>query len=302
MIRLGLCCKFLEEPIRFRTTTARYLFSLKQKRESPLLFLNKLCLHNAEALERAIEYCSFHHIGSFRISSRFLPLATHPEFSYSIKNLPNAHEIETILKSCKQKAKKLGIRLTFHPDQFVLLSSSDDVIIQKSLADIEYHTALATHVGADVINIHGGGGYGDKKGALKRFASNFSRLSKKAQRLLTVENDDRVYTPSDLLPLCKDIEIPLVYDAHHHRCLPDNLSIEKASMEALKTWNREPLFHISSPLSAEKFRPHHDYIDPGDVPSSWKLFPKLTIEVEAKGKERAVFLLRKQLKERGWPV
>jgi len=298
MIRLGLCCKFIKEPIHFRTTTATYLSRLK----NIYPFLNELCTHNVHALEDSIEYCIAHKIGCFRISSRFLPVATHPDFLYSIDDLPSSGEILTTLQRCKKRAKEANIRLSFHPDQFVLLSSKDEAIIEKSLRDLEYHTYLATYVGADVINIHGGGAYDNKTTALTRFVKNFSRLSKKAQQLLTIENDDRVYTPTDLLPLCKELKIPLVYDAHHHRCLPDQLSIEEGTQKALSTWNREPLFHISSPLHNKKFRSHNDYVDSKDVPECWKKVPNLTVEVEAKAKEKAVLRLYKELKKRNWPI
>ncbi|MEZ6047378.1 MAG: hypothetical protein R3C11_17705 [Planctomycetaceae bacterium] len=61
-----------------------------------------------------------------------------------------------------------------------------------------------------------------------------------------MENDDVTYTPADLLPLCQETGIPLVYDAHHHRCNADDLSEEEATQAALQTWNREPMFHLSA--------------------------------------------------------
>jgi UV DNA damage endonuclease len=111
---------------------------------------------------------------------------------------------------------------------------------------------------------------------------------------LTVENDDKTFTPADLLPLCRSEGVPLVYDVHHHRCCPDGLTVEQATEAARKTWNREPLFHISSPLAgwhAPKPQRHHDYIDAGDFPAAWLGWP-LTVEVEAKAKELAVARLQ----------
>jgi UV DNA damage repair endonuclease len=55
---------------------------------------------------------------------------------------------------------------------------------------------------ADVVNVHGGGAYGDKQRALAEFARNLDRLSSKARKRLTVENDDKIFTPADLLPIC----------------------------------------------------------------------------------------------------
>jgi UV DNA damage endonuclease len=83
----------------------------------------------------------------------------------------------------------------------------------------------------------------------------------------------------------------VVYDAHHHRCNPDGLAVDEASRLAAATWReREPYFHISSPRdgwAAANPRPHADFIDPGDIPESWREM-QLTVDVEAKAKERAV--------------
>ena len=131
-------------------------------------------------------------------------------------------------------------------------------------------------------------------GAVERIGN---KLPDPVRTRLTLENDDRVYTPEDLLPICMETGIPLVYDAHHHRCLPDALSIEKASEMAVQTWNREPVFHISSPLNGwdgASINQHHDYIDPLDFPECW-LKLNITVEVEAKAKELAVLKLKKQI-------
>jgi UV DNA damage endonuclease len=99
------------------------------------------------------------------------------------------------------------------------------------------------------------------------------------------------------LSLCRSTGLPLVYHVHHHRCLPDELSVEAATSQALDTWDREPLFHVSSPLGgwAEPMpRRHHDYIDVADFPDCWRNLA-ITVEVEAKAKELAVFRLRDEL-------
>jgi UV DNA damage endonuclease len=122
-------------------------------------------------------------------------------------------------------------------------------------------------------------------------------LSRRVRNRLTVENDDTTYTPADLLPLCRETGIPLVYDVHHHRCNQDELSIEEATEQALATWDREPLFHISSPIEGwkgPKPRRHHDFIDIEDFPECWR-GKAMTVEVEAKAKEVAVLKLKHQL-------
>jgi hypothetical protein len=110
------------------------------------------------------------------------------------------------------------------------------------------------------------------------------------RKRLTLENDDRSYTPQDLFPVCRDLKIPLVYDVHHHRCLPDGLSVAAATEQSLETWDREPLFHISSPKDgwvAPDPKKYHDYIDIHDLPENW-LSMDITVEIEAKAKELAI--------------
>ena len=294
-LRLGLCCQFAKQPIRFRTTTATSL--LRMKPQDRRTKQSELCLANADSLLAALQYCAEHAIGCFRIGSSILPIKTHPQAGYSVDELPESDAIVAKFRQCGEFAQKHGMRTVFHPDQFVVLNSPREDVVEKSIEELEYQAEVAEWVGADVINIHGGGGYGDKSAALVRFARNVDRLSDAVRSRLTIENDDKVYTPSDLLPLCQATGLPLVYDAHHHRCLPDGLTVEQATAAALGTWNREPLFHISSPLNGwNQPQPsrHHDYIDPADFPVGWRSL-RLTVEVEAKAKELAVLRLLKDL-------
>ncbi len=297
-MRLGLCCLFREEPIKFVTTTATAISKMNQP--DALAKLSRLCMDNANALLTALQFCADHGIGCFRINSQILPIKTHPKFGYEVDDLPECNEIIRRFKACGKFVRKHNLRTCFHPDQFVVLNSQQPGVVAASIREIEYQAEVAEWVGADVINIHGGGAFGDKDKALADFARNLNRLSSKARKRLTVENDDRIYTPADLLPLCRTEGVPLVYDVHHHRCNPDDMSEEEATGQALATWNREPLFHISSPIEGWK-RPkperHHDFIDVKDFPKCWQGLD-LTVEVEAKAKEVALLKLKKHLEKR----
>lgn len=297
MIRLGLCCLFREQPIRFVTTTATAVG--KMKRPDALRKLSGLCMQNADALLAALQFCVGNGIGCFRINSQILPIRTHPGCGYQIEDLPESGEIIRRFKACGEFAGTHGLRTCFHPDQFVVLNSSRPDVVEKSVKELEYQAEVAQWVGADVINIHGGGGYGDKPKALAVFARNLDQLSSRVRSRLTVENDDRIFTPADLLPVCKATGIPLVYDVHHHRCNPDGLSVEQATRKALATWNREPMFHLSSPKEGwdgPKPERHHDFIDVKDFPDCWRR-KNITVEVEAKAKEVAVAKLLTDLKD-----
>lgn len=295
MVRLGLCCMFREQPIKFCTTTVTAI--ARMNRSEALAKLSRLCLENAQALLKALQFCADHGIGCFRVNSQILPIKTHRECGYEVADLPESDEIIRRFKECGRFTRKHHLRTCFHPDQFVVLNSPRPDVVDKSLEELEYQAEVAEWVGADVINIHGGGAYGNKPQALGEFARNLDWLSARVRSRLTVENDDKVYTPSDLLPVCRSSGIPMVYDVHHHRCLPDNGTVEETTKLALQTWKKEPLFHLSSPMDGWKgAKPerHHDFIDINDFPRCWLKLP-ITIEVEAKAKELAVLQLMKQL-------
>lgn len=296
-MRLGLCCLFRDEPIKFRTTTATAIG--RMQRPDALAKLSGLCMTNADALLDALRYCADHGIGCFRVNSQILPLKTHPELGYSVADLPEHGEIVRRFKACGKFVKQHKLRTCFHPDQFVVLNSPRPDVVENSLRELEYQSEVAEWIGADVINIHGGGAYGDKQQALADFARNLDRLSTRVRTRLTVENDDRIYTPADLLPVCRSAGIPLVYDVHHHRCNPDGLTVEQVTRRATKTWNREPLFHISSPIQGwdgPKPQRHHDFINLLDFPDCWRR-KRITVEIEAKAKEVAVKKLLAELQQ-----
>jgi len=302
MLRLGLCCLFKEAPIRFRSATAK--FTKKLDRPGQLARLGELCLDNALALLAAVEEVHRLGIGAFRVSSPLMPLYTHPEVGYRLEELPNGEAVVNTLSAVKVLKERHNIRLSFHPDQFTLLSSPRPEVTAASLKELDYQVMLAGLIGADVINIHGGGVYGDKSSALLRLVEQVSALPEPIRSRLTLENDDHSYTVKDLLPVCAKLSIPLVYDVHHHRCNPDGLTISEATEACIQSWQqleREPHFHISSPKFGwqGKPKPHADFIDRDDFPKEW-MHIDATIDVEAKAKELAVLKLQKELALPHW--
>lgn len=293
--KLGLCCQFAERPIKFRHATATRALLLPEAERR--VWLGEVCLSNLAALLQALQFCADNFIGGFRIGSWLFPVATHPQAGYRFEELPQCEELLRQLSACQSLAATNRIRLTFHPDQFVVLNSPRGEVVANAVRDLEHHARLAECLGADVINLHAGGAYGDKRASLDRLAANLRLLSFSARSRLTIENDDAVYSPAELIDWCRREGVPLVYDVHHHRCLSDRLSVEEATHAAIQTWNREPLFHISSPIagwSGPFPERHHDYIDWCDFPISWLSLP-ITVEVEAKAKELAVLRLRDDL-------
>src|SRR5688572_9424663 len=120
-LRWGLCCQFLDLPIRFRTATHRYVATLD--RAARRQYLSNIARDNALALNAAIAGCHRLGIGAFRINSQFLPLATHPESGYALADVDPEGETRSLLGAARDAAARLDIRLSFHPDHFVVLNS-----------------------------------------------------------------------------------------------------------------------------------------------------------------------------------
>jgi UV DNA damage endonuclease len=297
-LRWGLCCQFLDSPISFRTATHRFVASLES--QAARSYLSEIAAHNADALAAAIERCHELGIGAFRVNSQILPLATHPITGYSLEQLDPSGAIAGAFEWAGALAEAYDVRLSLHPDQFVVLNSERELVVRSAVQELELQASVAEMIGADVIVLHGGGAAGGMHSALERLERGLELVSARVRERLAFENDDRSFTPRSLAPLCERSEVPLVYDVHHHRCLPDGLSIEEATELAFGTWRgREQYCHLSSPKggwAATNIRAHDDYIDPADFPEAW-LGRTMTIDVEAKAKERAVVAIKEVVSE-----
>ena len=90
-LRLGLCCQFVNEAVKFHTTTATATLRLSPEEQHQRLAT--LCQANADALLAALKCCVRQGIGSFRINSQILPLKTHPDAGYELPELPGGEAI-----------------------------------------------------------------------------------------------------------------------------------------------------------------------------------------------------------------
>ena len=299
MIQWGLCCIFRQEMIRFRRASAAAM--LKLTRSEQLRRLDQIVRENADHLSTAFEACVRLGIGAFRINSELLPLATHPVVGYRIDELESAEEILKRFASARRYAATNHLRLSLHPDQFVVLNSPRRDVVDSSLSELLHQTKLAELCGVTEINLHPGGVYGDRRAALQRLRSVIAALPRETAKRLTLENDDYSYAVADLIDFCGELEVPLTYDVHHHRVHPDSLSIEAATELAVSTWScrgETPHFHLSSPALPwhvpGNHRPHAPFIDVADFPACWRNL-NCTVDVEAKAGESAVIRLRDAL-------
>ncbi|HEX7091533.1 MAG TPA: UV DNA damage repair endonuclease UvsE [Longimicrobiales bacterium] len=266
-----------------------------------------------ERLHRILEYLDDVGIRMYRLSSDFVPYGTHPA-------LPRFHgQIERdadALEAVGRRARELGIRLSLHPSQFVVLNAADGAIAARAAADLDLQARLLDALGQGpeaVVVLHVGGLYGDRASALARFAERFHALSEPARRRLAIENDEACFTIEDCLALHARTRAPVVFDHQHHRLNPGTLGAVDAARRALDTWapGVTPKIHFSSPrldgrvvkrgreqrIQPPLLRQHADFADPFTFADFLSALAdrRFDVMVEAKAKDLAVLKLRRDL-------
>ena len=213
--------------------------------------------------------------------------------------MPDYPKIKKILLQIGEYAKKNSMRLTFHPGPFNVLTSKNSNVVKNCIKELSIHGEIFNLMKLDKttfnkINIHIGGVYGSKKDAMKRFCKNFQLLPESVTKRLTVENDDResMYSVKDLYyGIYKKINIPIVFDYHHHKFCNGGLNEEEALKLAISTWEDiTPVVHYSESRSKEKkdinIKPqaHSDYVY--NFINTYN--QNVDVMIEAKHKELAV--------------
>ena len=310
-IRIGYAC--LNMTLRGDKTTPR--ISVEEPSKIPIFsnrscirktiekkgmdYLKDLCKKNVQDIPSILEWNEKHGIKFYRLSSMMLPHFTDPEVErFSMDFLKKDFE------KIGEVADKYGHRLTFHPGQYNLLTSHRQDVVEKTQVQLSMHADILDAMNRDddsVMIIHGGGAYGDKKHALERFVENFKKMPENVKRRLVLENDERVYSSRDLLPICEALDIPLVLDFHHYNIYPDGQPVENILMRALNIWDYRgitPKFHLSDQRPGARTGAHADYVEeiPQILFETAKDTP-LDIMIEAKHKENSVFWLMNKYPE-----
>ena len=201
-------------------------------------------------LDGVLDYLAKHRIGMYRMSSDLAPYATHPD-------MPQFHgmvrESAAELAAFGAKARRLGVRLSFHPSQFVLLNSPDPELTAKSVWDLRSQAEMldAMEQGPEAVVVtHVGGSYGNREAGRARWARAWEGLPEPVRRRLVLEHDDTRFGAADTLWIHDRTGVPLVFDHQHFRCLnPEGLGLREALERMLATWPAgvRPKVHFSSP-------------------------------------------------------
>ena len=135
-------------------------------------------------------------------------------------------------------------------------------------------------------------------------ANNFKTFPHDIQTRLIIENDDKIYTAHETLTLCKQLDIPMVLDIHHHNCNNEGENIYDMLGEIFGTWNKQqlpPKIHFSSPRDGELDRKHADYIDASSfidfIENSRIVNTDFDVMLECKEKDIALFKLVDDIKK-----
>ena len=262
--------------------------------EKGLDYVSELALANSKDVLKILVWNKNNNIKFFRLSSAMVPWGD----GLDLTTLKDYNEISTALRKAGDYAKANGIRITSHPGPFVVLTSPKENVVEAAIKDLELHGKIFDLLGLsqtpyNKINIHCNGVYGDKLSAMDRFCENYLKLSDSVKKRLTVENDDKasMYNVKDLMYIHNRINIPIVFDYHHHLFNTGDLSEEEALKLAATTWGDiTPVVHYSESKALHeentKLKPqaHSDYIK--SLPNTYGL--NVDIMVEAKAKELAI--------------
>lgn len=273
-----------------------------------------------EYLDTILDFLAKHRIQMYRMSSDIAPYATHPD-------MPQFHgmvqESRAELEAIGSKARKLGIRLSFHPSQYIILNSPDRELVDKSIRDLASQAEMLDlmEMGPEcVLVIHVGGVYEDRLASNQRWVETWSMLPDHVRRRLVLEHDDLRFSASDTLWIHERTGVPLVFDHQHFWCLnPDGLDLRDTLARMLATWPQgvRPKVHFSSPRTelrevkrkdpktrkvtvtniAPVWTGHADFCHPFEFVSFMRLAGDLEFDVmlEAKAKDLALLRLRLDL-------
>lgn len=291
--------------------------------------MQQLFMRNVEDLLNVIRWNVKHQVHFYRIPSSLAPHITNPillrkrdrddyqALGYSMQ--PAEHLFQQI----GQLARQHNMRLTFHPGQFVSLSSANAGIVMRSYRELYYHYLMIQMMGLDtnsVCIVHGGGTYGDKPAAMRRWVKNFRAMPAALRNHIALENDEKSYNISDVLWISRHCGVPVVFDIFHYQVYNARnfnssdsfdsknqkngetpMSLPEVFQGVIRSWgNRQVKMHISNQRKSAPLGAHADYVK--DIPDELLQFPKtygvdLYLMIEAKKNELAMLRLRKKYQQ-----
>ena len=290
--KLGLVCLSSDEQIKYRNLT-RAIYLKTPPRHRRLLLLG-VYWDNTHRLLRALDYCARRHIKLYRATSNLFPFSDEPLGRDVLQSIP------ATLAAVGRRARKHGIRLVLHPDQFVVVNSESRQTRATSVKILQKHALWFDLFGLEqstwnLMNIHGG-----KMNRIDTLVRAVDRMDDNVRSRLTFENDEYSYSATEILEISRRTGCPTVFDCHHHVIKEgldsyDHPSVREMTLAARETWPDPSwqLCHVSNGDVAFRDRYHAEFARM--MPGAFRDVPWL--EVESRGKERAILDLRQS-----WPA
>jgi len=296
--RIGYAGICLGLPDRSITRTVRVANATPER-------LRTLIHANLTDLLAILAYNVEHRFCLFRINQSIIPLASHP-----VNTLPwwQEDEFAPLLRSIGDFIRRHGLRVSMHPGQYSVLNSENPAVVDATLADLSATCRVLDSMELDAMHkmiIHGGAGKPNRPEALARLEANWPRLPANVRARLVLENDDKIFSVEELLPVCRRLGAPLIFDWLHHHALPGSWGerpVSEIMDEVAATWKAEdgiPKVHFSSQDPEKRPGAHAYGLDPQEFLNFSAELAHVTVDMmaECKGKDLALLTLRDEL---GW--
>lgn len=330
--RIGFACKWAEINKKGEIASAEGLntggttlaWANRNKRdivEQKIIDVAKTNIVNTHALIKKVATLP-NELRMLRLTSDMLSFYTHADYTDFWQSQNQQDLLAKWFAQLGETARQNDVRLSFHPDQFVVLASDRDDVVNNSIREFEYHADMARWLGFGKsfqdfkINVHISG----RKGP-QGIRDVFSRLSPEARNCLTLENEEYTHGLDDTLSLA-DL-VPTVMDIHHHWVREGEYisANDDRVKRVIDSWRgTRPTLHYSvsredvltdhskntlpdhaslltSGLSKQKLRAHSDYYWNDEV-NNWALsfYDKFDMMCESKAKNLASFKLYEKVK------
>jgi UV DNA damage endonuclease len=295
-INLGYACINMTLQEKEKVTTNRGMIKRTFKAKGTP-YASELAEINTRNLLPILMWNHKQNIKVFRMSSCLFPWGS----EYAMESLPGWKQIEINLKKAGAYARHVGMRLSFHPGPFNILTSPKEHVVRNSVTDLAMHGKIMDVMGFErnrwsKINIHIGATYGEKQSAIDRWCKNYELLPESVKTRITLENDDKasMYSVKDLYQVYERLGVPIVFDYHHHKFCTGDMSEEEALKMAATTWGDvRPTCHYSESKALNenldvKPQAHSDYIF--NKINDWGL--DIDVVLEAKAKELSILKYR----------
>ena len=340
MKRIGFACKWIDNATqlngikpkddckKYNTGSTTVAWLNRQSKDVAVEKLWNLMKQNIESIRLLVERVGAldENLRMVRLGSDILPVYTEPSWSWFWRTPDVRDYAERHFRAVGDTARKMGVRVSFHPGQFCVLASDNPDIVNRSIEEFEYHVDMARWMGYGrtfqdfKINVHISG----RKGP-QGIIDVLPRLTPEARNCITIENDEISWGIDSSLELVK--HCALVLDIHHHWVATGEYirPTDDRVLRLTDSWRgaRRPVIHYSvsredllkdhcpntSPqldvllengYKKQKLRAHSDFYWNQQVNEYALSFLEVAdIMCESKAKNLASFALHKQAKVLG---